>query len=74
MAARINGDIVTRYTQARWLILTGTTEGTATDSTYAFCRDVLQYDLAGFFFRNSARLKTELENVLTALMESDGDQ
>lgn len=73
LSNQIDGDLVTRYTQARWLMLTGTTGGASTDSTYAFCREILGYDLAGFFQRNSARFKIELEAVLTALLEPDGD-
>jgi hypothetical protein len=71
LSNQIDGDLVTRYTQARWLMLTGTTGGTATDSTYVFCREVLGYDLAAFFERNSGRFKIELEAVLTMLLEPD---
>lgn len=73
LSTQIDGDIVIRYTQARWLLLTGTNGGSPTDSTYSFCRDILGYDLAGFFQRNSARFKAELENVLTALLKPDGN-
>jgi hypothetical protein len=73
LSNQIDGDLVTRYTQARWLMLTGTTGGTSVESTYVFCREILGYDLAGFFQRNSARFKIELEAVLTALLEPDGD-
>jgi hypothetical protein len=72
LSTQIDGDIVTRYTQARWLLLTGTRNGAPTESTYAFCRDILGYDLAGFFERNSPRLKAELEDVLAALLKPDG--
>jgi len=73
LSTQIDGDIVIRYTQARWLLLTGTQAGSPVASTYAFCRDILGYDLAGFFERNCARFKAELEIVLTALLKSDGD-
>lgn len=73
LSNQIDGDLVTRYTQARWLMLTGTVAGSGVDSTYVFCNEVLGYDLAGFFQRNSARFKIELEAVLTALLEPDGD-
>jgi hypothetical protein len=39
-----------------------------TESTYAFCREVLGYDLAGFFARISARFRIEVEAVLKALL------
>jgi hypothetical protein len=73
LSNQIDGDIVARYTQARWLMLTGTTNGTPIDSTYSFTREILAYDLAGFFERNSARFKTELEHVLMTLLKPDGD-
>ncbi len=73
LSTQIDGDLVIRYTQARWLLLTGTKGGTPTDSTYAFCRDILGYDLAGFFERNSARFKAELEKVLIALLKPHGN-
>ena len=73
LSTQIDGTLVTRYTQARWLMMTGTNGGTPTDSTYAFCRDTLGYDLAGFFERNSARFKAELEKALIALLKPDGN-
>ena len=72
LSLQIDGDIATRYTEARWLLLVGTNGGTSIDSTYAFCRDVLGYDLAKFFERNATRLKAELEKVLAKLLKPDG--
>jgi hypothetical protein len=57
-----------RYRQARWFLLTGTIIGSETESSYTFCREVLGYDLAGFFQRNSQRIKEKLEQVLEALL------
>lgn len=72
LSMQIDADVATRYTEARWLLLLGLKHGAATESTYAFCRDVLRYDLAAFFERNSKRFKAELEKVLTALLKPDG--
>ncbi|MGB6430731.1 MAG: hypothetical protein WBF06_09100 [Candidatus Acidiferrales bacterium] len=72
LSTQIDGDVAMRYTEARWLLLTGTKAGSTVESTYAFCRDVLGYDLAAFFERNSARFKGEIEKVLTALLKPDG--
>ncbi len=69
-STQIDGDVAARYMQAKWLILPGTLTGQTTDSAYVFCRDVLHYDLAGFFERNSPRLKAELEGVLGILLEA----
>lgn len=68
LSTQIDGSIATRYTQAQWLLLKGTTSGTPTDSTYIFCRDVLGYDLAGFFARYSAIIKAHVERVLATLL------
>jgi len=70
LSTQIDNDVAIRYSQARWLLLTGTVADSSTESTYAFCRDVLEYDLAGFFERNSARFRKELEKVLTALLRT----
>ncbi len=67
---QIDEDVAHRYTQAQWLLLKGTTQGSATDSTYAFFRDVIGYELAAFFQRNSARIKTEVEVILSALIST----
>jgi hypothetical protein len=68
LSNQIDDDVADRYRAARWLILSGLPTGPATTSTYTFCRDVLGYDLAGFFNRNSGVLKSEIEAVLTALL------
>ncbi len=70
LSTQIDQGVALRYIQARWLLLTGTTKGKSTDSTYAFCREILNYDLAGFFETYSTRIKIELEKVLTALLEA----
>lgn len=69
VSTQIDGDVALRYTTARWLLLTGTTTGATTESGYAFCRDVVGYDLASFFERKSPDIKAELDKVLTALLE-----
>ena len=37
-------------------------------STYDFMRDVVGYDLAAFFERNSVRLRGEIDAILAALL------
>ena len=70
LSTQIDGDLEQRYTRNRWLLLTGTTTGQPIDSTYSFCRTIIGYDLAGFFQRNSDRIKAEIEKVLTALLKA----
>lgn len=68
LSSQIDDDIAERYLRAQWLILRGTVSGSPLVSTYSFARDVLGYDLAGFFNRNSARIRTEVEIVIEALL------
>jgi hypothetical protein len=68
MSLQIDSDVAARYTAARWLLLTGDMTGSTTESTYSFCREVLGYDLAKFFVRNSVRFRAVVESVLSALL------
>ncbi len=68
LSTQIDSDVAERYARAQWLILRGTVGGTSLDSTYVFCRDVLGYDLAGFFRRNSAVIKDETLAVFEGLL------
>lgn len=68
LSVQIPTNLAERYQRAHWLILRGTVSGKSTESTYAFCRDVLGYDLAGFFRRNSAAIKAETLAVFEGLL------
>lgn len=70
-STQIDGDVARRYQENFWLLLTGTLSGSSTTSTYAFCREVMGYDLAGFFQKYSPRIKTEIEAVLKALLSPE---
>jgi hypothetical protein len=70
LSTQMDSDIALRYQQSRWLLLSGTLTGTDTTSTYVFLREILGYDLAAFFHRNSERIKAELEIVLTTLLQA----
>ncbi len=69
LSAQIDGDIQDRYRLEKWAILTGMTgQDDTLTSTYDFMRDVIGYDLAAFFKRNSSALRTEIDAVLKALL------
>ena len=68
LSTQIDHDVAMRYARARWLLLRGTTEGTALNSTYTFMREVVGYDLADFFRRNSGSLREQIESVLRKLI------
>lgn len=71
LSTQIDTDIVTRYRNEQWAILTGSLiNSSTTQSTYAFVRHVVGFDLAEFFVRNSDKLKIEVEKVLQALLSA----
>ena len=73
LSNQIDADIVTRYVAERWAVLTGVmVPNDPLVSTYAFMRDVVGYDLAGFFERNTATLRLAIDAVLRALLTPDG--
>ena len=69
LSGQIDGDVLFRYRAEKWSVVTGIVS--AKDpliSTYDFMRDVVGYDLAAFFERNSANLKADIEIVLKTLL------
>ncbi|MCK6625859.1 MAG: hypothetical protein L6R45_11870 [Anaerolineae bacterium] len=74
LSTQIDSDVVERYRHTNWLILQGYLNDSPTHSTYAFVKNVIGYDLAGFFQRNSAILKDTIADVLrTLLTPNNGD-
>lgn len=71
LSTQIDRDIAERYQASGWLLLTGSDEGTAVSSIYAFFREIVEYDLAAFFERNKATLKATVDAVLTALLSPE---
>jgi hypothetical protein len=68
LSTQIDDAIAERYQAERWLLLTGMVNGATTESTYAFCREVVGYDLAAFFERNSRVIKSQIETILKAIL------
>lgn len=69
LSAQIDGDVLLRYRANKWAIVTGSVGlNNPLISTYDFMRDIVGYDLAAFFQRNSQILRTELGAVLQALL------
>jgi hypothetical protein len=72
LSGQIDGDILIRYRAEKWSVLTGVVGlNDPQRSTYDFMRDVIGYDLAAFFERNSKTLREEIDNVLRALLTPD---
>lgn len=71
LSNQIDEDILRRYRAARWVVVTGTHgNDDPLTSTYDFMREVVGYDLAGFFERNARRLQSEVAQVLRTLLDS----
>lgn len=71
LSAQMDNDIIERYERERWLLLQGFTSGHSISSTYTFLSEVIGYDLAAFFQRNSDTLKATIGEVLETLLRSD---
>lgn len=69
-SSQIDGDIVTRYRNNRCGILVGTRSSSADISLFAFSKNILGYDLASFFERNTEEIKKEISSVLTHLLSA----
>jgi hypothetical protein len=71
LSTQIDEDVANRYRNAGWLLLRGSLGESSLSSTYAFCKQVLGYDLAGFFERHSLTLKRTIEQTLAILLAPD---
>ncbi len=73
LSTQIDSDILYRYRGEKWAVITGIVGSkNPLISTYDFMRDVVGYDLAAFFTRNSDILREEVEAVLQALLTPEG--
>lgn len=69
-SAQIDADIVLRYRNNRCGILVGTISDDSQSSLYAFCAQILGYDLADFFRRYTVEIKQEIYSVLETLLSA----
>ena len=69
LSGQIDNDVLFRYRAEKWSVVTGIV-GAANPmiSTYDFMKDVIGYDLAAFFERNSSTLQKEIDAILKALL------
>ncbi len=68
LSSQVSDPVVRRYRSDGMLVLTGVPEGDATISTFAFFKDVIRYDLAAFFVRNSTILKREVRSIIKGIL------
>lgn len=72
LSTQIDEDIVVRYRAEKWFLMVGTIQSkNPLYSTYEFMNTVVGYDMAGFFERNSERLRKEIDEVLKGLLSPD---
>jgi hypothetical protein len=69
LSTQINETVALRYGAARWLLLSGTEAGSATESTWAFMREAVGYDLAAFFQRKTADFQSLIERTAESLLD-----
>jgi hypothetical protein len=70
-SSQIDADIVLRYRNSRCGVITGSATDNPQVSLFAFCENILGYDLAAFFKNNSAVFKTEIHSVLKTLLDAN---
>lgn len=70
-SSQIDADLVLRYRNSRGGIIIGTTSGSSQNSLFVFSKEVLGYDLAGFFQHNSEQIRGEVYCTLEALLSAE---
>lgn len=66
-SSQIDNDIVLRYKNSRCCVLVGNMSKSPHVSLFAFCKDILGFDLADFFKTNSPFIRTKTVEVLEQL-------
>jgi hypothetical protein len=74
LSTQIDTDVVARYVRGKWFVLRGMPDGDVLSASYAFIRDVIGYDLAGFFARHHLRLREIVADTLQALLSTQYDE
>ncbi len=70
-SSQIDADIVLRYRNNRCGILIGIISDNNQASLYAFCQQILGYDLANFFKSQSTAIQKEIHDVLEVLLSAE---
>ncbi len=68
LSNQVSQPVAARYRADGMLVLTGTLSADPVISTFAFFEQVVGYDLAGFFDRNSDTLAAEVQGIVGALL------
>jgi len=70
-SSQIDADLVLRYRNSRGGIIIGTASGSSQISLFTFSKEILGYDLADFFHRNSEVIKSEVYSTLEILLRAE---
>ena len=68
-SSQIDNDISLRYHNGKCGILVGNLHGNSFSSLYCFCKEILLFDLAYFFEKNSETIKKQVNHILKTLFE-----
>lgn len=69
MSNQINEAIRSRYADSQILILSGRMNGNNKECTYAFFKEVVGFDLEGFFKKNQKIIRSEIDGILYNLVQ-----
>ena len=70
-SSQIDSDIVLRYRNSRCGVMIGSKSENPHVSLFAFSKEILGFDLAAFFKKNSKKFKIEINSVLKALLDAN---
>lgn len=68
VSTQVSAPVCRRYRSAQLLVLLGLTGRPSTESTFTFFSEVVGYDLAAFFARNSETLRQEFSQIVNDLL------
>ena len=68
-SSQIDEDIVLRYRNSRCCVLVGNLNKDSCISLFAFCKEILGYDLAEFFKTNSLFIQEKVRSILEQLFK-----
>jgi hypothetical protein len=70
---QVSYPVITRYKADGMLVLTGLANDDPFESTFAFFKNVVDYDISSFFERNKDELRAEVRGVVASLLIAAAD-
>ena len=71
LSSQVSETVVGRYRDAGMLVLTGLHSNDPTISTFSFFKEVIGFDLEGFFVRNSQKIKDVIHPLIEKLLSAE---